>query len=328
MPTAWGYLRFSHTDQANGLSEAFQRDRIESYVKNDMFMYPGIVPGEIFADRAVSAYRTKLFQRKAGSELYRAAKPGDHIIFFSLDRGFRNVGDACNSLDYWQKHGIIPHFVTQRLDAGNPVGAAMLKMVSVFAEMQSAITSERIKESLRIASLQRPIHIPPGYVWIKEGERKSQGYLAHDLERRSLMQEAHYRHRVENLSLEQISLSFQMLEAKIRGIKYSDSAFHRFHGRAKIEKWIKMEDRYQAEGPMTFLKKVLWQRSPWIREIKGRVLLPLRYPLMPGMPYIEAPMSILPSRKSLGLPPLFQKGGDGSQVAMLDSLAETTSPNS
>lgn len=189
MPTAFGYLRVSHADSAeSGLGIAAQRYSVLRYW--EYLQDSGRVPdchwsptgwcgtkGDgsatsdgFYIDQAVSAFKRDFAKRPAGSMLARQLKKGDLVIFARFDRAFRTVRDFSNTTTTWTKRGIGIHFVNPQIDLTTAYGRAFAQIAGVFAELESAIKSERNKEvAARLKADGRPVGSKPsvGYRPVK-----------------------------------------------------------------------------------------------------------------------------------------------------------------
>jgi len=106
-------------------------------------------PG-VFADPGVSAWKKNLLSRPGFLEIWRRAKPGDTVLFYSLDRAFRSMRDFCNSYELFQERGINPVIIRDNIRMDTAAGSLWARVRVAFAEYQSAIISERVKESYAI----------------------------------------------------------------------------------------------------------------------------------------------------------------------------------
>lgn len=103
----------------------------------------------------MSAYdKNHLVKRPAGSKLVEHAKPGDHILVWSVDRMFRNVGDFGTMIDYFRRKGIHVHFIADDIDLSTPGGQLKAALMAVLAEHFSRMISYRVKESAAIKRLR------------------------------------------------------------------------------------------------------------------------------------------------------------------------------
>lgn len=101
----------------------------------------------LFVDEAVSAYKIRLAKRPAGARLAAALKPGDMVVFARLDRAFRGVSDFTVTVERWMKRGIHCVFINPMVDMTTAYGMAFAQVAAVFAELESALKSERLKEA-------------------------------------------------------------------------------------------------------------------------------------------------------------------------------------
>lgn len=158
MGNVYAYVRVSHKDSAeSGLSERAQKDVIRRHYKQvrDEFgvrwgkeKYPKNQQMGFFVDLAQSAWKKKIHERPAGSRLLKAVQPGDHVIFYSLDRGFRSVLDYAFTIPRWVDRGISVHFVMDgALDITTANGKMMANIIAAFAQWRSDMISERTKEA-------------------------------------------------------------------------------------------------------------------------------------------------------------------------------------
>ena len=158
-PVCYDYTRVSGHDQGqNGLSLGVQNGDLKRY--HDMFL-PDVPYGSekydsgrrgLIVDRGISAWSQDLFIRPGGRVMSRALKPGDHVCFTRLDRGFRSVNDFSKVLPIWQARNISVHFVDQNLNLGSANGKLMAHMLVALAQWESDMKSERVK--LAIAQMR------------------------------------------------------------------------------------------------------------------------------------------------------------------------------
>ena len=115
-------------------------------------------PG-VFADPGVSAWKIPIMQRPGFQEIWHRAQPGDQIVFFSIDRGFRSIGDFVKACSEFEKRGVTPIFVRDGISMDTASGSLWCHVRAAFAEYQSALLSERMRESYAI---RRAAGIPIG----------------------------------------------------------------------------------------------------------------------------------------------------------------------
>lgn len=158
----WYYIRVSkRRGEDGGVSPEAQIQRCREYhrevltgIPMSRYQMENGQPG-IFVDLATSAFKKKLGEREAGYLLTRLVEPGDHVLFFAIDRGFRNLADWATTMETWKARGIHPHFISENIDTSTANGAAMADFMAVAAKHYSAMISERIKESNAIRKLRQ-----------------------------------------------------------------------------------------------------------------------------------------------------------------------------
>ena len=68
-------------------------------------------------------------------------------MFARLDRAFRGVADFAVTIEKWMKRGVLIQFVNPQVDLTTAYGMAFAQVAAVFAQLESAIKSERLKEA-------------------------------------------------------------------------------------------------------------------------------------------------------------------------------------
>ena len=183
-PLAFGYVRVSHADSAGrGISLPAQIDIIEVYYARLVANNPELDYGCIYQDEVVSAYRKTLIEREGGAKLCLALRPGDHVIFAYLDRGFRQLLDTMTTIENWQDRRITSHFCNFQIDTSTPEGWFLLTQHAAMAEYYSRSMSARIKASLEHVKLKFHGKVPLGrepYGMKKVGRGKNRQTLVVD----------------------------------------------------------------------------------------------------------------------------------------------------
>lgn len=154
--TAYGYVRVSHEGSTlSGLSPEAQRKAIyryatamrlplaETFYPPQDHEHPGM-----FTDYSTSAWKCRWSKRPAASMIERQLQPGDHIIIWSIHRGFRNTEDFITTLNRWKEKGIAVHFLQEQFNLASANGKLLGTIIAALAEWQSHIKSERIRDSL------------------------------------------------------------------------------------------------------------------------------------------------------------------------------------
>src|SRR6185369_7093710 len=101
----------------------------------------------IFVDETVSAYKVRLLRRPAGARLGSILQPRDLVVFPRLDRAFRGVGDFAVTVERWMKASVLIQFVNPQVDLTTAYGMAFAQIAAVFAQLESSLKSERLKEA-------------------------------------------------------------------------------------------------------------------------------------------------------------------------------------
>jgi len=111
--------------------------------------------GGVYADYSTSAYSVRFAGRMAGRELTQVLKPGDHLIFFSIERGFRNTEDFLINLRKWMNRGVNVHFIREQFNIASANGQLLATIIAALAQWQSQVRSERRREASITAQEKR-----------------------------------------------------------------------------------------------------------------------------------------------------------------------------
>jgi len=153
--TTFIYVRVSTKEQhIDGASLPVQIRLCLSYCRhNSLDLHPSATnidsPG-VFADPGVSAWRVPLFQRPGFSQLWGHVQPGDSIVFLSFDRAFRSTLDFFKTWEVMKQKSVVPMFVRDDIRLDTAAGTMWATVVASFAQYQSDILSERIREAFAI----------------------------------------------------------------------------------------------------------------------------------------------------------------------------------
>lgn len=195
----YAYIRVSTDKQS--LSPQVQRETIEAAASR-----MGVTIDAWFQDAPVmnpdgtinDSVSGKVFlgKRKAGGELMARLKAGDVVFIAKTDRAFRSASDCCQCLDRWERAGVNVIICDMAgLDLSTPMGKAMLQMMSIFAELERRMISQRTKEGLALrtrrgtATSRYPGY---GFNWEKRWDAKIQKHVKHkvaDPDERRVMRE-------------------------------------------------------------------------------------------------------------------------------------------
>lgn len=158
--TAFIYVRVSTRDQAlDGLSLAAQvRECLAYCTREGISLHPTATncdsPG-VFVDPGVSAWKCKLLERPGFMSLWEHVQPGDEVVFFAFSRAFRSTSDFLRCYEIFKEKDIQPIFVSENVDTSSASGKLWATVLAAFAEFQSAITSERVREARAIARARK-----------------------------------------------------------------------------------------------------------------------------------------------------------------------------
>ncbi len=143
-----GYTRVSDPNQMTD-SEASSLDRQTDQVAHKahglVAELPSLTVGRLFREEAVSAWKHPICERQQGRKLNETLVNGDHVVFPTLDRGWRKIGDCVSTIEMWWDRGITVHVLNLPMDLSHTMGRGMLHFAALMAEMESGIRSDRVK---------------------------------------------------------------------------------------------------------------------------------------------------------------------------------------
>lgn len=113
-----------------------------------------------FVDEAVSAYKKHWAQRPAASRLLYVVRKGDVIRFARVDRAFRSVSSMVKAVEILDRRGVTMQFSDLQIDTRTPHGRAMLSMLVVWAQWESAIKSQRNREAFAARKAREGDELP------------------------------------------------------------------------------------------------------------------------------------------------------------------------
>ncbi len=99
----------------------------------------GVEPDHIFEEKRSGIDSN----RPALKDALRFARKGDTFVITKIDRLARSATDLLSIVKELQQKGVELRVVDQSIDTSSPAGRAMLQMLAVFAEFETAIRSER-----------------------------------------------------------------------------------------------------------------------------------------------------------------------------------------
>ena len=108
-------------------------------VQRDKMLAAGITPDHIFEEKRSGVDSN----RPALKEALRFARKGDIFVITKIDRLARSATDLLSIVKELEDKGVALMVLDQSIDTSSPAGRAMLQMLAVFAEFETAIRSER-----------------------------------------------------------------------------------------------------------------------------------------------------------------------------------------
>lgn len=108
-------------------------------VQRDKMLALGVEPEQIFEEKRSGVDSN----RPALREALRFARKGDSFVITKIDRLARSATDLLSIVQELQRKCVELRVLDQNIDTSTPAGRAMLQMLAVFAEFETAIRSER-----------------------------------------------------------------------------------------------------------------------------------------------------------------------------------------
>lgn len=108
----------------------------------------GFTVAEVFSDVDLSAYRAGVV-RPAYERMLAAARAGelDAVVVWKVDRLARSLREFVRVTELLDAEGVALVSVNESLDTSSPMGRAMLQIIGVFAELESATISLRTRNA-------------------------------------------------------------------------------------------------------------------------------------------------------------------------------------
>lgn len=180
MPIVYAYGRASTGRQT--ITESAQREKCEEYIKRSLAS-EGYTYGGWLYDSATSGTKP-MFERDEGRKLWVLVQPGDKIVWAKLDRAFRSVIDAAQTMQLLSQKEVSFNSLDLGLDTGTPIGRCVFTILTAFAELEVEFIRQRTRDSLRAkrkAGKPHGRHAPVG--WKKCGTGKDSYYMPDPVER-------------------------------------------------------------------------------------------------------------------------------------------------
>lgn len=177
------YVRVSHESSTqSGLGLEHQRQANKAYAMRLIAENPNLQYVEsVYEDKSVSAFHNPLHKREAGAKLLTDLQPGDHLLFYRCDRGFRTPYDCATTAKQLEQSQIAMHLVDSGINSMSPIGRLYIHLLSVFGALESEIKSQRNTEIAAIAKASgRPAGTTPMHCRVRE--KKGRKVLEYDFD--------------------------------------------------------------------------------------------------------------------------------------------------
>lgn len=253
-PKVWGYGRASTRKQE--ASPDTQKNQIKDYCRYQQ------LGGDVtfFIDESVSG-KIPWEERKAGAQMFKHLRPGDHVVISKLDRAFRSLKDCVIVLDRFRKLKINVHVVNimgGALDLSSPMGNFMVHILAAFAELERAFISERTKDGLRASKKKgkKYCHFAGyGFKWVqhREGNKYTKVKVRDDDERNVMAHIVAWRTQDEPLEWADIAAHLKKIGTKTsEGKEWSEIRVRRAYRREHILRLQESSDK----GDLPWQKQV------------------------------------------------------------------------
>jgi putative DNA-invertase from lambdoid prophage Rac len=157
------YGRVSTDDQAT--SAEAQAVRLREFAERS-----GMELGGVFIDEDVSGAKP-LQHRPQGRMLWDMVRPGDAVAFTKVDRCFRSLADAANTLQTWKNVGVAVHILDLGIDVSTPAGELFFSQLAAFAQFERAMIGQRIREAMgHLKRNGRPYSSTRPLGWVRSGD--------------------------------------------------------------------------------------------------------------------------------------------------------------
>ncbi len=114
-----------------------------------------------YSDPAVSAFSVKFCNRPEGKRLMEDLKPGDDVVIYRMDRGWRSTADALDTIQKIHERGAYVHLICEGIRTDTGQGREWISMFASIAQLESQIKSNRTKDAMRrCKATGRPVGLP------------------------------------------------------------------------------------------------------------------------------------------------------------------------
>lgn len=104
--------------------------------------------GRIFEDEGISAVARV---RPGFTLALEMLCPGDVFVIWKMDRAFRSLRHALDTLEEFERRGIEFRSLTEQIDTSTPVGKLIYQITNALAEFERNLNSERTKAGMAAA---------------------------------------------------------------------------------------------------------------------------------------------------------------------------------
>lgn len=178
---ARAYIRVSHVGKARQgslLSDSMQLAEARRYADYMGFEFDEEA-SRSGADLDVSGFRKKWRDRPGLMRLYEDAKRHqfDVLIFYKISRLARNVKEALDLIEEFEKLGIAFHFVAEKIDSTSAQGRFLRNVLLSAAEMQSEDSSAFLKSTCERRAREGRLHGGALPAWLKREDQGGIGVI-------------------------------------------------------------------------------------------------------------------------------------------------------
>jgi DNA invertase Pin-like site-specific DNA recombinase len=165
MKKAFGYVRVSTLEQADfGASLDAQKAKIVAWCS-----LSGYTLAEVFTDRGISGKSMK--NREGLQQALASMGKGDALVVYSLSRLARSTRDALAISELLHKRGADLVSLSEQIDTTSAAGKMVFRMLSVLAEFERDLVSERTKAVLSYKKANGEKYAPVPYGFAEDDGR-------------------------------------------------------------------------------------------------------------------------------------------------------------
>lgn len=261
-PQLYAYRRVSHLDSfRSGLGLEEQIASVEQWAQlvltKDKDLHWDPKTNWFPEPKPISASKVRFLDRPAGKKLHLALRPGDHVVFAVLSRGFRNIRDFLRTKDVFDALGVMMHFADLRVDMQTASGQFMVHILAAAEQWYAQLASERNKASAarRKARLEAWNH--PTILWRHYGPKGNRRRVQ-DLKQREMASYVIYLRDEVGLNWVNIGDHLEALQAEQEGRKPRPRGFHNWSRYHRVQRYYHQELALREEEDR---KKAEWQAT-------------------------------------------------------------------